>query len=589
MSPSAARVVLYITARSVYHGVRRALARPLRALLTLAILGYLAYEQVDELQGAQEDADTLQWLTNLLETQQPLLALTAIAVVVHWWHLVFRIAPAAMDATRGVVRPSDVDFLFATPLSPVRLFRGLALARAMTSAFSLLLPMALYVLLLVESALAQTPHARAAPAVAFLGYPAMCLLAFSAVLLWGAALEAIELSGRQTRRWVRWGVRAWAAACFGLVVGRAVWLALAPNAAAPLDALGQAMNWLPAYALLLPVRGLADAAMVLHQGVTPAIGMGFLLWLGVLLGANRVLARRQPWLYEVGASKAHEHAAEQAAARDPYGACLQQLAQQHENQPCRTPRLWARWTPRGAGALLWRDLLIAWRARPLATLLSLLGMTLAPPVAATLLYATAQAALAQNARESGDWARLLSDEQGRLAAQRLIYALTQGALAIAVALGAYRSFVYTLRRALWQKSLPLRRRAMVVAPVASRTLPFALAQLTAALLACLWQPREALSWLGSSAAAISWAFALMSALLTTALVIPNPAELLHRLLLGLFQGVAIIFSGALGLLLWLMGALFPGVLALACAANLMTALALTALNARLYANFCLRE
>jgi hypothetical protein len=148
--------------------------------------------------------------------------LVAIAVLMHGWFLVFRIAPAALDATRSVIQASDVDYLFATPLPSLRLFWGLALARAAAGALSLLVPMAVYVLLVVEGAARET-HLMRAPAgvaLALLAYPLLCLVVYGAGLLWGVVLEDAELSGRGVRRWGAWGLWGWTGACLALLVGR---------------------------------------------------------------------------------------------------------------------------------------------------------------------------------------------------------------------------------------------------------------------------------------------------------------------------------------------------------------------------------
>jgi hypothetical protein len=52
------------------------------------------------------------------------------------------------------------------------------------------------------------------------------------------------------------------------------------------------------------------------------------------------------------------------------------------------------------------------------------------------------------------------------------------------------------------------------------------------------------------------------------------------------MGVALTLSGVWGLVFWLLGALAPELLALACGANLLVALTLTRWNGRLYAQYC---
>ena len=87
-------------------------------------MGYLAYDEVSELLESSPDPETAQLLLGGLSAQEQVQGLVAIAVLIHGWFLVFRIAPAALDATRSLVLASDVDYLFATPLPSLRLFGG---------------------------------------------------------------------------------------------------------------------------------------------------------------------------------------------------------------------------------------------------------------------------------------------------------------------------------------------------------------------------------------------------------------------------------------------------------------------------------
>lgn len=519
--------------------------------------------------------------------------MAAIAVLIHGWFLVFRMAPAALDATRSVIQASDVDYLFATPLPSLRLFWGLALVRAAAGALSLLVPMAVYVLLVVEGAARET-HLMRAPAgvaLALLAYPLLCLVVYGAGLLWGVVLEDAELSGRGVRRWVAWGLWGWTAACLALLVGRAGGLALARTDLRA--ALGQAVDWQPLYALLLPVRGLADAAMARYVGVSPAVGYGFLLWLSALLIASGFLLWRRARLYEVCASLAQARAAEQRAESDPYGAYLQARAERLANRRLRTPAGFTRWTPRSARALLWGEWLTAWRAHALGMALALFSMALAPPLAAGLLPALVRLAAAieaDSAAGAGDWARLESrlarTPQAQRVEQRYAFVGAQAVSAVVAALVAYWGFVYALRRAAERKALPIPLRTQATMLALCPTLPFAGAQLLAALLACLWLPHDARFWLASSATAATSALALMTAMLTVALILPAASSTVQHLGRRWLMGIALTLSSIWGLVFWLLGALAPELLALACGANLLVALALTRWNGRLYARFC---
>lgn len=379
MARSVAWAITYLTLRTVLNGLRRLLTRPLRALLALAIVGYLAYDEAGELLESSPDPETAQLLLGGLSAQEQVQGLVAIAVLIHGWFLVFRMAPAALDATRSLVLASDVDYLFATPLPSLRLFWGLALARAAAGALSLLLPMAVYGLLVVEGAARET-HLISAPAgvaLVLLAYPLLCV---------AAVIEGNSAAG------------------------------------------------------------------------------------------------------------------------------------------------------------------------------------------------------------AGDWARLESrlarNPQAQRVAQRYAFVGAQAVSAVVAALGAYWGFVYALRRAAERKALlvPLRTQATMLA--LSPTLPFAGGQLAAALLACLWLPHDARFWLASSATAATGALALMTAMLTVALILPTASSTVQHFGRRWLMGVALTLSGVWGLVFWLLGALAPELLALACGANLLVALTLTRWNCRLYTQYC---
>jgi len=590
---SVAWAITYLTLRTVLNSLRRLLASPLRALLALAIVGYLAYDEAGELLESSPDPETAQLLLGGLSAQEQVQGLVAVAVLLHGWFLVFRMAPAALDATRSVIQASDVDYLFATPLPSLRLFWGLALARAAAGALSLLLPMAVYVLLVVEGAARET-HLMRAPAgvaLALLAYPLLCVVVYGAGLLWGVVLEDAELSGRGVRRWVAWGLWGWTALCLALLVVRTGGLALAGTDLRA--ALGQAMDWQPLYALLLPVRGLADAAMARYVGVSPAVGYGFLPWLGALLIASGFLLWRRARLYEVCASLAQARVAEQRAESDPYGAYLQARAERHADRRLRTPAGFTRWTPRGARALLWGEWLTLWRAHAFGVMLALLSLTLTPPLAAGLLPAIVRLAAvieASGDANTGDWARLESrlarNPQAQRVAQRYAFVGVQAVSSVVAALVAYWGFVYALPRAAERKALPVPLRTQATMLALSPTLPFAGAQLLAALLACLWLPRDARFWLAISATAATSALALMTAMLTVALILPAASSTVQHMGRRWLMGVALTLSGIWGLVFWLLGALAPELLALACGANLLVALTLTRWNGRLYTRFC---
>jgi hypothetical protein len=572
MTRTVAQVLWYLTLRVVVNSIRRAFANPLRAVLTTFVLAFFLCGWGGALIGSLAE-NPARAQPDMLQPQRLMLRSIGLVVIIHWFYVVFMVIPSVLRPAYALVQESDVHYLFTTPLKPVTLFRGMILIRGMFTALFFLMVLTVYLLLFggARLRLLATVQEPAAPAIALLCYPVLYLLVFSTSLLWSIALEAMEITGRGVRRWVLRALLGWAVLSFGVTGGYLVYLSRMSEEFALLTALGKAVDWLPAYVLLLPVRGLADAAIVLYQGVTPAMGVSFALWLAGVLLANRALARYQNALYEVGASLARKGAAARASQRDPMGTYLQRKAEAASAKPLRTLRWLERWTPRGALALLWRDLLITWRASGWGNLLMVALMAAVPVGLALLIHYTA------------------SPERDTRLALKIAYAVAQAMAAFFISLGAFYGFTDMLRRVEWQKPLPFSPRAVMVVESLPSVVFFAASQLLAALVISLWFPSDWLFWLGSSVVATSWAIVLMMAMLAIALINPDPTDYTQRLLSGVLTVPALLFSGAPGAAIWLLGVGLQWnlwlMVGLSCLTNLFAALVLTAFNGALYEKF----
>jgi hypothetical protein len=572
MTRTVARALGYLTLRVLVNSIRRAFANPLRAVLTVLVVSFVLCGWGGALIGSLAE-NPARAQPDMLQPQRLMLRSIGLVVIIHWFYVVFTIVPSVFRPAYALVQESDVHYLFTTPLKPLALFRGMILIRGLFGALFFLMLLAVYLLLFggARLRLLATVQEPVAPAIALLGYPMMYLLVFSTALLWSIALEAMEITGRSVRSWVSRLLVGWAALSFALTAGYLVYLRRSLDEFAFLTALGEAVDWLPAYVLLLPVRGLADAAIVLYQGFTPAMGVSFALWLVGVLLANRLLVRYQGVLYEVGASLARKGAAARASQRDPLGTYLQRKAEAASAKPLRTLRWLERWTPRGVWALLWRDLLITWRASGWGNLLMVALMAAAPVGLALLIHYTA------------------SPERDVRLALKIAYAVAQAMTAFFISFGAFYGFTDMLRRVEWQKPLPFSPRAVMVVESLPSVVFFAASQLLAALVISLWFPSDWLFWLGSSVVATSWAIVLMMAMLSIALINPDPTDYTQRLLSGVLMVPALLFSGAPGAAIWLLGVGLQWnlwlMVGLACLTNLFAAFALTAFNGALYEKF----
>jgi hypothetical protein len=572
MTHTVARVLMYLTVRVLVNSIRRAFSNPLRAILTTLVLAFVLCGWGGALIGSLAE-NPARAQPDMLQPQQLMLRSIGLVVIIHWFYVVFTLIPSMFRPAFALVQESDVHYLFTTPLKPLTLFRGIILIRGLFGALFFLMLLAVYLLLFggARLRLLATVQEPVAPAIALLGYPVMYLLVFSTALLWSIALEAMEIRGRSARRWVLRLLVGWAVLSFGLTGGYLVYLSRLPEEFAFLTALGKAVDWLPAYVLLLPVRGLADAAIVLYQGFTPAMGVSFALWLVGVLLANRALVRYQDVLYEVGALLARKGAAARASQRDPLGTYLQRKAEMASAKPLRTLRWLERWTPRGVWALLWRDLLITWRASGWGNLLMVALMAAVPVGFALLFHYTAP------------------PERDIRLALKIAYAVAQAMTAFFISFGAFYGFTDMLRRVEWQKPLPFSPRAVMVVESLPSVVFFAASQLLAALVISLWFSSAWLFWLGSSVVATSWAIVLMMAMLAIALINPDPTDYTQRLLSGVLMVPTLLLTGAPGAAIWLLGVGLQWnlwlMVGLSCLTNLFAALALTAFNGALYEKF----
>jgi hypothetical protein len=573
MTHTVARVLGYLTLRVVVNSIRRAFANPIRAILTTFVLAFFLCGWGAAIIGSLMENPAARAQPDMLQPQQLMLRSIGLVVLIHWFYVVFTLLPSVFRPAYALVQESDVHYLFTTPLKPLTLFRGMILMRGMFTALFFLMMLTVYLLLFGGARLRvlATVQEPAAPAIALLCYPVLYLLVFSTSLLWSIALETMEITGRSVRRWVLRALVGWAVLSFVLTAGYLVYLRRLPEEFAFLTALGKAVDWLPAYVLLLPVRGLADAAIVLYQGFTPAMGVSFVLWLVGVLTANRALRRYQDALYEVGASLARRGAAARASQRDPLGTYLQRKAELAAAKPLRTLRWLERWTPRGVWALLWRDLLITWRASGWSNLLMVALMAAAPVGLTLLIHYTAPA------------------ERDIRLAVKLVYAVAQAMTAFFISFGAFYGFTDMLRRVEWQKPLPFSPRAVMVVESLPSVVFFAVSQLLAALVISLWFPGNWLFWLGSGVVATTWATVLMMAMLAIALINPDPTDYTQRLLTGVLIVPALLLTGAPGAAIWLLSVALQWsawlMVGLACLTNFFAALALTAFNGALYEKF----
>ncbi len=569
---STARVFGYLTVRVFFNSIRRAFSNPLRALLTLMIAAFVVCGWgmaliVSLMEGARPRG-TMMDPSTLLERS------AGVVVLIHWFYVVSVLLPVFARANTTLFRESDVDFLFATPLRPLAVFRGILWARGLLTAFFLLFVLVVYLLLFggrnVQGLLVGVEPVVSVWAIGV--YPILYLLVFSSALIGRMAIALLEMVGYRLRGYLLGGAIAWAVLCV-VVVGVPLLQGIREGER-PFLALNDALNWLPAKVLMFPVQGLADSALVLYQGWTPAIWLNLVLWGGVLILADRVLVRYQDRLYELASQLARLGGQVQTARANPIQAYYDRLLERAERRTLRTPRLLERWTTRGVWALLWRDLILFWRANGIGSLLIMLVLALVPVGVAYAFWATVGA----------------ERDLNRMAvALQVMYLGIHATVIFLYSLGGYYAYAHMLRRADLQKPFPFSPYAVVVVEVLPTVVLYALCLLVSTLLMIVLFPWGALVWLAGWLGLVSWTVVLQMVMFTLALINPDPTDYTQRLLVGVLMFPFLCVGGIPGIILWILGValklpiLIVGLLVVVL--NTVLSAIVVAINGALYEQF----
>jgi hypothetical protein len=568
-----ARVLLFLTVRVMVNSFRRAFENPLRAVLTILVLIFIVCGWGSALLGMLiEPVRPPRTPAHLLD---PTVALRRSMVIVLGLHIAYIVLGLLPSFSRGFFSyfvEGDVHFLFPTPIKPLTLFRGLLFVRGAIGIAALMLMLIIYLILLGgrsmrQLAMVATPQAGS---WSLLAYP-LLFLVMSLALLWlGVAIRLMEMERPRVLTWFWVGLVSWALVGVGLVAGRA-WFLVQQAGQPPFAALQASIEWLPAMLWLLPARSLSDAMLVVYQGWTPAIGLGLLFWLGVLLWADRCIVRESGRLYELAAFMAQRSSRLRLARSDPVRAAYQRALERMSERarPVRTLRWLERWTPRGVWALLWRDLLLSWRLQGWGLVLMLLLLVAIPTVPLGVMR--------------------YCIEKDSLGAAKAIYLMMQYTMMLMMAFGSYYGIVDLLRRVELQKPLPFSSREVVLVESLPTALLVLAIQLMVALIVILLFPQAWGFWLGMGLVVASFAPVLQMAMWMLALLNPDPNDYTQRLVLGLLMFPVLVLAGLPGGLILLLGLLlkWPLVLIalLTVVANLSVGALFVAINSNLYEGF----
>ncbi len=564
---------MFLAVRVAVNSFRRAFENPLRAVLTVLVLSFILCGWGAALIGMlMEPVRPPRTPPPMLDPEVVLARSLAMVVGFHLLYIVLGIAPAFSRGQFSYFVEGDVNFLFPTPVRPLSLFRGMLLMRGAIGTIFLMLMMMLYLLMsggrsIRQLAMVAEPQASG---WALMVYPPLFLVMSLALLWLGVAVRLMEEHRPRVRWWFWAGVIGWALIGIALV-GVRTWTLVQQHEMKLAPALQASLDWLPAYVWLLPVRALADAMLIIYQGWTPAIGLGWLFWLGVLLWADGRIARDSGQLYELASQMAQRGARFRLARGDPvqlmYQNALERMSERR--RPLRTLRWLERWTPRGVWALLWRDLLLSWRLQGWGLVLILLVLIALPAVPLGIVH--------------------YAVEKNALTAAKIIYLMIQYMVVLMIAVSSYYGIVDLLRRVDFQKPWPFSTRAVVLVESLPTAALFLIVQMVVALIATGFFPQAWDFWLSMGLALASFAPVLQMAMWMMALLNPDPNDYTQRLVLGLLMFPAIVLTALPGGLILGVGLalrLSPLLIApIVLTANLSVGAILVAINSRLYEQF----
>lgn len=563
-------VLVFLATRVLINSFRRAFENPLRAVLTTVVIAFVLLGWGGALIGSILGSGRNSPPPMAMDPATLVVRSVSLTVLIHWFY-VFSLGSSALFRPMSLLfQESDVHYLFTTPLRPLSVFRGLLLLRGLFGALALMLMLVIYLLFFGGRSLTRLV-ANMEPVASswlLLSYPLLYLLVFVGILFVSVVVVLKEIQGHPVRRSFTMGFIGWGVLSLGVVGWR--FYEVYGAEANLLIALGHAFNWGPSQVLLFPVRGLADASLVLYQGWTPAMTASWLFLGGVAWWGHRQLVRHQGWLYELGAELARLGGKISRNRRDPMRAYMERAMERAEKKPLRSLHWLERWTPSGVFALLWRDLLIAWRASGWANLLLIAVMALIPVGTMALVAFRASS-------------------PSTPATIQTLYMFVQGMVAFFYAFGSYYGMTEMLRRVEWQKPMPFTAWQVVVVESLPTVLFFVLGQVLTVGGAIALFPDLWLYWVVGGLTVTAWLIVLQMVMLMVALVNPDPSDYTQRLITSFLMVPLLCFGGGPGVLVWVFGTwlkwhvLLMGIVALVVQG--LVAMVLVAINGTLYERF----
>jgi hypothetical protein len=512
----------FLTWRLLVNSVRRTFTNPLRATLAVLVILWFAFtigsNLFFSLRHASVTATPLPADLRQFHTEYLIALLMGVHLVMLWQPLfpvTFRTVPLFTQA--------DIHFLFPSPQRHLPVFLFLLFTRGLVNSLVVLLILLIMAVamghdLLVSLFTGNVPaHARLTWV-----YPTMYLLAFVALLITGILIvlrEERQPGFYRRLKGMFWGLMGALASVLGWHGYRA-W----QRGSDPLQEMVWHLLHNPILVVpLFPLRALAEAAVAFSAGWTPAVSLGFVLWGGALGGAMVLLWRYEHLLYDVAAQIATLSTSyawrRQSPAQAAYEASV--AAAQKRKRTVRW-RLFERWVPQGAWALLWCHSLL------------MLRLSNALQIPLTVLLGSLVMVLVFIVRGEG---LTPSDKVGFMV-------VIQYMSTVLLVLTTQSWLVSVIRRAEMNRSLPFAARVVLWTEVLPPTLTVWLLQIPLCAVFGVILPTYLLTFILHALVSMSFVPLLFTVMLTVYLMFPDQSDYTQRMLLGVLLFPALLLASA---------------------------------------------
>lgn len=526
------RPLWFLTFKVFINSLRRAFGNPTRAILTLVMIGFMVLViGVNLISILFEPPKTPP--AAFQPVMLPTHVLTGLMMVMHLALVLMAFTPTNARANVGFFLEADVNYLFTTPLDKFKVFRFLLLARGLFGSFLLMFLITFYYVVFGRASIRQLSMVMEPQVGAWglLSYPLIYGTMSVALILTSVriGLHAHHHPHVWKRFWIALlGVLLLTGAILGwygyrtIETGGFFWQGVYEGLSNPF-----------VYLLLLPVRAPADAGVIVYNGWTYALFIGWFFWLGLAVMMHGALRKQADWLYEFAAAMAQKRSRMQTAQRNPMEVVYQQAAERAQQGKLRATRLrfFERWVPTGVWALLWRDMLLGFRLNGTASWI----------MQAIVLFVAIGALVA---------VKLFAGEKAGKAVVPVV-GVVQYVIAILFLIGSLYGLMDLLKRMDFQKPLPLPAFKVVLVEILPAILFLGLLLFAIMATAIATFPERAALWLYLFAVEITFMFPISLGLLVLVLTNPDQTDYTQRMLLSFLMFPAVIAAGLPGGLIML--------------------------------------